>query len=121
MPILTSTERPIAKITGREAGGTHGHSQYRGRANAWAGMVGPIIIDEALTGVKYLELLQGEISDALADLHLPPDLWWMHDGCPAHNSGETREFLQNSFPHRVIGSYEDLLAWPARSPGPQPM
>ena len=40
------------------------------------------------------------------------ELWYMHDGCPAH----TYKPLSLG---KVIGAFEDPLAWPARSPRSQ--
>jgi hypothetical protein len=101
------------------------HTQYPETLNVWAGIVGqhvigPIVIDGKLTGPKYLEMLQSEISERLDALQLPGELWYQHDGCPAHNYGPALEFLHAAFPSRVIGTYE-TFAWPARSPDLAPL
>jgi transposase len=95
-------------------------TQYPRKINVWAGIlnqtiIGPILIDGNLTGEKYRSLLQGEISQRLADLQLEDEIYYQHDGCPAHNDRFATEWLHNAFPGKVIGTYEDL-AWPARSP-----
>lgn len=100
------------------------NTQYRNSLNVWAGMVndcivGPIVLDGTLTGERYLHLLQGEISDRINDLPLPEELWFMHDGCPAHNYGPATAYLRDAFPDHVIGTHE-TLAWPARSPDMNP-
>lgn len=97
-----------------------GSTQYPHTLNVWAGIVGqhvvgPLVINGKLTGVKYLDMLQNEISAQISDLDLPGELWYQHDGCPAHNFGPAVEFLHDAFPQRVIGTHEDI-AWPARSP-----
>lgn len=97
-----------------------GTTQYPHTLNVWAGIVGqhvigPLVIDGTLNGEKYLEMLQGGISAQLAELNLEGELWYQHDGCPAHNYGPAVQFLHEAFPERVIGTYEPL-AWPARSP-----
>lgn len=102
-----------------------GHTQYPQKVNVWAGMVnsqilGPIFLDGSLSGERYLQLLQNEVSDLLEDLFLPPNLWYMHDGCPAHNYRLAREFLHNSFAGQVIGTHTTPLGWPARSPDLNP-
>lgn len=101
-------------------------TQYPEKLNVWAGIVdhnilGPIFIDGNLTGEKYVSLLQDEVADLVEDLDFLNECWYMHDGCPAHNSRYAREFLHNSFPGCVIGSYEEPLAWPPRSPDLNPL
>jgi hypothetical protein len=100
-------------------------TQYPGRVNVWAGILngtilGPIFIDGNLTGPKYLDLLETEISAKLADVDNGVELWWMQDGCPAHNYGPAKEFLHDAFPGRVIGTNEEPIPWPARSPDANP-
>lgn len=101
------------------------NTQYPEKVNVWAGIVdhqilGPIFIDGTLTGAKYRDLLQNEVSALMEDLNHPDELWYHHDGCPAHNFRLAREYLHDCFPGRVIGSYEQPLAWPARSPDLNP-
>lgn len=102
------------------------HTQYSNKVNLWLGIVnhcliGPIIIDGALNGPKYLELLENEIGIRLADLDLGKELWYLHDGCSAHNYRPAVDFLRKSFPGRVIGTYEQPLTWPTRSPDLNPL
>ena len=101
------------------------HTQYPGRVNVWAGMLngsilGPIVIDSTLMGETYLALLENEISAALAKVDPGAELWWMHDGCLSHNYGPAKDFLHAAFPHCVIGTNENPIAWPARSPDANP-
>lgn len=102
-----------------------GHTQYPQRLNCWAGIVanqiiGPIFIDGTLTGEKYLQMLENDISERIADLDLENELWFMHDGAPPHQYHLARDFLHTSFPLRVIGKREEPLAWPPRSPDLNP-
>ena len=74
----------------------------------------PIYIDGNLNGQKYVELLQGGIAERLTALEetMGVDLgsiYYMHDGCPAHNVVPARELLQEYFAGQVIGTNE-LLA-----------
>lgn len=99
-------------------------SQYPHKINVWAGILnqnilGPILIDGSLNGGKYLDLLQGAISDHLLALGSEDELWYQHDGCPAHNDVLAIEWLHNTFSGNVIGTHE-ALAWPARSPDLSP-
>lgn len=114
---LWATSNPHAVFTDR--------GQYRGSVNVWGGIlnenvVGPVWIDGVLTGQSYLDLLQGEIGDRVTALPLPDKVWFMHDGCPAHNYGPATLYLRDAFAGNVIGTHEPL-AWPARSPDLNPM
>lgn len=96
-------------------------TQYPGKVNLWAGiidrhLIGPIAIDGTLTGEKYVSLLETEISERVAELGLGEEIWFQHDGCPAHQYAPAREHLYNCFPGQLIGRNEAPLAWPARSP-----
>jgi hypothetical protein len=100
------------------------NSQYPATVNVWAGIVdhtivGPFFIQGTLTGEKYLELLQTEIAPAVANLNIEQEIWYLHDGCPAHNYGPAVEFLHEAFPGHVIGTHE-ALQWPPRSPDLNP-
>lgn len=102
------------------------HSQYPQKLNLWAGilnrtLLGPIVIDGTLTGQRYLTLLENEIGDRVVAAAGEDELWYMHDGCPAHDYGPARDFLRNAFPRKVIGTYEEPLAWPSRSPDLNPL
>lgn len=97
-----------------------GGTQYAQRVNVWAGIIdqhiiGPIRIQGSLTGPKYLDLLQNDISERLADLQVDRPIWYLQDGCPAHNYQPAISFLRDSFPGQVIGT-DEPLAWPPHSP-----
>lgn len=67
-----------------------GNTQYPWKINQWAGilsqsLLGPVIIDRTITSEKYLQLLQYVISNLIADADVGSELWYQHDGCPAHN------------------------------------
>jgi hypothetical protein len=91
-----------------------GRTQYPWSINVWAGVlnqhfIGPIRIDgRRLTGQKYVEMLEGEISDRLEALNLDNEIYFQHDGCPAHNFGPATDFLREVFPGRVIGTHKEL-------------
>ena len=89
--------------------------------NVWAGILdqnilGPIFINGSLTGEGYVSLLQNEISALIEDLAPPYPIWYLHDGCPAHNYGPAQDYLAESFPGQVIGTHTQPLSWPPRSP-----
>lgn len=100
-------------------------TQYPEKLNVWAGIlgdniIGPFVVDGNLNGVKYLDLLRTRIIPAVRRLNVDFDaIWFMQDGCPAHNSRLVREFLENTFPNRVI-SGKGTIIWPPRSPDLNP-
>lgn len=99
------------------------NSQYRKAVNVWVGIlghviIGPYFIDGPLNEHKYLELLQESVGPAIANIG-DQDLWFQHDGCPAHYSVLVREYLNEVFPGRWIGR-GGVVPWPARSPDLSP-
>lgn len=101
-------------------------TQYPQKLNVWGGIlgehvIGPFFIEGNLSGRKYLNLLQQqivpEIRNAVGDRF--GDIWFQQDGCPAHNSVLVQEYLNNTFPNRLITGRGTIL-WPARSPDLSP-
>ncbi|XP_046977560.1 uncharacterized protein LOC124543371 [Vanessa cardui] len=102
------------------------HFQHRFSVNVWAGIVnstllGPVFL-ERLNGETYQRFLTETLPDLeedipLADLRV---MYYQHDGAPAHNAREFRNFLNNNFPGRWIGR-GGPRAWPARSPDITPL
>lgn len=95
-------------------------TQYPRKINVFAGifrnrLIGPFEVDGNLDATKYLSLLQNEIGPAVAEIADGGEIWYQHDGCPAHYSAEVREYLDNAFPGRWIGR-GGPIRWPARSP-----
>lgn len=101
--------------------------QIRFSVNVWAGiinecLIGPIFIEGNLTGRSYLEMLQTVISDLLDEVPLAylHNLYYQHDGCPAHFERAVRGHLDNVFGDRWIGR-GGPVPWPARSPDLTPL
>lgn len=101
--------------------------QHRFSVNVWCGMIGnhligPFFIDGRLTGEKYVEFLQNDLNNLLEDVPLRErrSMWFMHDGAPPHTSRIARDFLNNRYPNRVIGSNAPVR-WPPRSPDLNPL
>lgn len=97
-------------------------AQVRFSINVWIGVVGnrilgPHFYDGTLTQDRYLLFLQNEFQDYLDNLPLAArqNLWFQHDGAPAHNGGQVTNFLNNEFAQNWIGNRGPVL-WPARSP-----
>jgi len=82
----------------------------------WAGMssegvIGPFFFDTTVTADKYLAMLKDNVVPLLEG----KDLYFMHDGAPAHYSLIVRDFLDERFPDRWIGR-RGVIEWPPRSP-----
>lgn len=101
--------------------------QQRFSLNLWAGIVnntliGPFELPARLNGESYLHFLQEVLPGLLEDVPLVvrQNMWFMHDGCPAHFSRPTRDYLDHTFPQRWIGR-GGFIQWPPRSPDLNPM
>lgn len=86
----------------------------------WAGLVknyliGPYFIDGALTGEKYLNLLQQQIIPEINNLFPNMNATFQQDGAPAHYHRNVGEYLNTTFPQRWIGRRGEI-EWPAKSP-----
>lgn len=99
-------------------------TQYPQKVNVWIGIlknkiVGPVIVDGNLNSEKYLNLLQNEIAAAFEEIAGNDEVWYLHDGCPAHNGLNVRRFLNDTFPNKWIGRGGEI-SWPPRSPDLNP-
>lgn len=95
-------------------------TQYPQKLNVWAGIlnnhiIGPLIIDGNLNSQKYLELLRNQVVPVLNEQFNIEETWFQHDGCPAHNSIQVTNYLNEIFPNRWIGN-NGPIKWPPRSP-----
>lgn len=97
-------------------------TQYPQKLNVWGGifgeyMIGPFFIEGNLTGPKYLKLLQQQIVPEIQRLagQRFNEIWFQQDGCPAHNNLLVREYLNQTFPNRLLTGRGTIL-WPARCP-----
>lgn len=100
--------------------------QHRFSINVWIGVVddyllGPVELPARLNGADYLHFLQNILPDLLEDvsLNIRQNLWFLHDGCPAHFSRNVRDFLDTNYEDHWIGR-GGPVAWPARSPDMNP-
>jgi len=96
--------------------------QHQGRwsINVWCGIlggiiIGPFIFDQPLTGEIYLNFLTNHLPVLLENVPLETrrNMFFQHDGCPAHFSVMVRQFLDRTFPNRWIGR-GSLFPWPPR-------
>lgn len=96
--------------------------QHQGRwsVNVWCGIlgsriIGPYIFEQALNGERYLQFLENELPILLEDvpLALRANMFFQHDGCPAHFAVQVRRHLEDHYHDRWIGR-GSLFPWPAR-------
>lgn len=75
------------------------------------------IYNSTLTANRYLETLNEIIPQFLNNVPLAQlnNIYFQQDGAPAHNAQIVREFLNNEFEDRWIGT-NGPQRWPARSP-----
>lgn len=101
--------------------------QYRFAVNVWAGIhrnsiIGPVFIDGNLNAEKFLELLNGPVSEYMDELSVNAyrQMWYQLDEAPAHSVVPARERLSEMFGQQWIGRYGPTR-WPARSPDLTPL
>lgn len=102
-------------------------SQRRFSVNVWMGiignhLVGPYFLPDNLNGENYESFLREQFWELLEDipLNLRQNMWFMHDGCPAHYRRSVREWLDTNYHNKWIGR-GGPVPWPARSPDLTPM
>ena len=95
--------------------------------NVWCGlindhMIGPHIFPGRLNGDMYVNFLRNDLPLLMDDVPILSvrNMWFMHDGAPAHYSRNVRQYLHERFPQRWIGR-GGHIHWPARSPDLNPL
>lgn len=102
--------------------------QQQFRINVWAGivgdcLVGPYFLPARLTGAIYRDFIQNTLPELLHEdvpLNIRQNMWFMHDGAPAHFSRLVRDTLTAVYHDRWIGR-GGPVKWPARSPDLNPL
>lgn len=101
--------------------------QFGFSINVWIGMVGdcligPFRLPNRLNGQSYLNFLRDNLNELLEDVPLDVimNMYFMHDGAPAHFSRIVRNYLTERFENRWIGR-GGPVAWPPRSPDLTPL
>ena len=99
--------------------------QRRFSINVWCGMIdymliGPVILDDRMTGQNYLDFLQNELPKQLEDVPLATRIamYFQHDGAPSHYTRHVMQHLNDTFPNRWIGR-GSIINRPPRSPNPR--
>jgi len=85
-------------------------------------LVGPVILDDLMTGQNYLDVLQNELPIQLEDVPLATRIamYFQHDGAPSRYTRYVMQHLNETFPNRWIGR-GSTINWPPRSPDLTPL
>jgi len=80
-------------------------------------LIGPVILDDLMTGQNYLDFLQNELPKQLEDVPLATRIamYFQLDGAPSHYTRHVMQHLNDTFPNRWIGR-GSTINWPPRSP-----
>jgi hypothetical protein len=100
-------------------------TQYARKVSIWVGMIGkkiigPFYLEGNLDGNGYLRLLREKVIPAVNAAFGDTEVWFQHDGAPAHFERKVRAYLDEVFPDRWIGR-SGPVAWPPRSPDLSPL
>jgi transposase len=79
------------------------------------GIIGPCFFDEHVTAKSYLKLLKERFWPQVRDRMEAEDVYFQHDGAPAHYAKEVREWLDENFGGCWLGR-RGPIEWPPRSP-----
>ena len=81
-------------------------------AGMWAGgIVGPYFFEDTVDRAGYLQILETFVIPELIRLKILDFIdfiYFQQDGAPAHYHRDVRNFLQATFPGRVIGRATDI-------------
>lgn len=101
--------------------------QHKFSVNVWCGMVdgyliGPYILENRLTGEHYLSFLRNELTTLLEEvpINIRMQMYYQHDGAPAHYARQVKEYLNQEYPGLWIGR-GGPVKWPPRSPDLTPL
>ncbi|CAK9820332.1 hypothetical protein ANTPLA_LOCUS10558 [Anthophora plagiata] len=101
--------------------------QERWLVNLWAGIcdnfvIGPYILPEKLNGATYQHFLEHVLPNLLEEipLEIRKNMYFQHDGAPAHYAANVRAYLDETFRDRWIGR-GGPVSWPPRSPDMNPL
>lgn len=101
--------------------------QHQFSLNVWAGiigdyLIGPYFLPQRLTGELYHQFIQNDLPGLLEDvpLRIRTEMWYMHDGAPAHFALNVRQLLNARYQNKWIGR-GGPQPWPPRSPDINPL
>jgi len=63
-------------------------------------LIGPVILDDRMTGRNYLDFLQNELPKQPEDVPLAARIamYCQHDGAPSHYTRHVMQYLNDTFP-----------------------
>lgn len=103
------------------------NAQVRWSTNVWCGilnnqLVGPYFYDGTLTGERYLDFLRNILPGLMENIPLDvrANMWIQQDGAPAHNANMVKNYLNDQFESKWIGT-NGPVKWPPRSPDLTPL
>jgi hypothetical protein len=85
-------------------------------------LIGPYLLPLRLTGDIYLIFLQGTLPALLepVPLEVRHEMWFQHNGAPAHFTNVVCEYLDEAFGNRRTAR-GGPITWPPRSPDLTPL
>jgi hypothetical protein len=85
-------------------------------------LIGPVILEDRMTGQNYLEFLQNELPEQLEDILLATGIamYFQHDGAPPHYTRLVTQHLNDIYPNRWIGRGSTINR-PPQSPDLTPL
>jgi hypothetical protein len=88
----------------------------------WSLLIGPVIVEDRMTGQTYLEFLQNELIEKLVNVPLATRIamYFYHDEAPPHYTWLVMRHLNDTFLNRWIGR-GSTINWPRRSPDLTPL
>jgi len=128
LPVTESTSH-VTHIGGLTKIHITGETNFQRRfsINVWCGMIddmliGPVILDDCMTGQNYLDFLQNELPKHLEDAPLATQIamYFQHDGAPSHYTRHVMQHLNDTLPNRRIGRCS-TINWLPRSPDLTPL
>jgi len=100
------------------------HSQDKLSVNVWVGvisdyLIGPYIMPDRLNAHAYLVFLKHGPPELMEDVPIlvRGNMWFHHDGAPAHYGLGVHAYLHRTYPGRWMGRGRNVpVRWPARCP-----
>jgi len=76
-------------------------------------LIGPVILDDCMTGQNYLDFLKNELPKQLEDVPLATWIatYFQHNGAPSHYTRHVMQHLNDTFLNRWI-DHGSTINWP---------
>lgn len=83
-------------------------------------VIEPFFMDDTLNGDRYLSMLKTHVLPILRRKRKLSSIIFQQDGAPPHIKNNVKQFLNDTFSHRVISRHFEFT-WPPRSPDLSPL